>query len=158
MSEANSGAPVEIPESFRRYLKQRMTEDHERLEVMLDDAACLASHGSFYTAAKRFEDFQIRQEQHMDIEENIVFALLETVSANSPAIAEVKAEHEALRQAMERAAGAIAATDRERFEKIHGELAATLTAHTRHEDELLADALGSCVGAKRELLLRIARL
>src|SRR5215510_10979862 len=158
MSEANSVAPGHIPESFQRYLKQHMTEDHEKLEGMLDDAACLVAHRSFYTAGKRFEDFQIRTEQHMAVEENIVFPLLETVSPNSPAIAEVKGEHEIIRQAMETAAGAIAGTDRERFGRIHGELAAALTAHTRHEDELVTSALESCVGAKRELLLKIARL
>lgn len=158
MSEANSVAPAPIPESFRRYLKQHMTEDHEKLEATLDDAACLVAHRSFYTAAKRFEDFQIRQEQHMAVEEDIVFPLLETVSPNSPAVAEVKAEHEVIRQAMATAAGAIAGTDRERFERVHGELAAALAVHTRHEEELLTGALESCVGAKKELLLKIARL
>ncbi len=41
---------------------------------------------------------------------------------------------------------------------VHGELAAALMAHTKHEDELVASALDSCVGANRELLLNIARL
>jgi|GEM_PF-5110272 len=158
MSEANSVAPALIPESFRRYLKQHMTEDHEKLEETLDDAACLVTHRSFYIAAKRFEDFQVRQAQHMAVEEDIVFPLLETMSPNSPAIAEVRAEHEVIRQAMEAAAEAIAATDRERFDRIHSELAAALSNHTRHEEELLARALDSCVGAKRELLVKIARL
>jgi len=68
MAELNSTA-VQIPESFRRYLKQHMTEDHERLEALLDDAACLAEHRSFYTAAKKFEDFRMREEQHISVEE-----------------------------------------------------------------------------------------
>ncbi len=94
----------------------------------------------------------------MAVEEDIVFPLLESVSPDSVAIAEVKAEHEVIRQAMRAAGGAISATDWEQFERVHGELAAALIAHTKHEDELLARVLESCVGAKKELLLKIARL
>ncbi len=155
---ANSVSPVEIPDSFRRYLKQHMTEDHEKLEAKLDDAACLVAHRSFYTAAKRFEEFRIRAEQHMTVEEDIVFPLLETLSPNSPELAAVKGEHVVIRQAVGAAGGAIAAANREQFERVHGELAAALMAHTKHEDELLASVLESGVGAKRELLLKIARL
>jgi hemerythrin-like domain-containing protein len=155
---ANSVSPVEIPESFRRYLKQHMVEDHEKLESMLDDAASLVAHRFFYPAAKRFEEFRIREEQHMAVEEEIVFPLLESLSPGSVAVAEVKAEHEVIRQAMGAAGGAISATDREQFETVHGKLAAALMAHTKQEDELLARVLESCVGTTKELLLKIARL
>src|SRR5215470_10607054 len=158
MAELNSVTAVQIPESFRRYLKQHMTEDHEKLEELLDDAACLAEHRSFYTAAKKFEDFRMRQEQHIAVEEDIVFPLLETVFPNSLAIAEVKSEHQVIRQSMQAAGSAIAEANREQFDKAHSELAAALIAHTRHEDELLDRALASCVAPNREVLLKIARL
>jgi hypothetical protein len=158
MKEANAVSPVKIPDSFRRYLKQHLTEEHQKLEEILEDAACLTAHRSFYTAAKKFEEFRTRQEQHMAVEESIVFPLLETVFPGSPVLAEVKAEHQVIRQAMEAAQTAISQTNREQFEKVHGNLAAALMAHTGHEDELLDRALASCVAPSGELLLKIARL
>src|SRR5215471_1045087 len=91
MIEANAATPLKIPDSFRRYLTQHLTEEHQKLEAILDDAACLTAHRSFYTAAKKFEEFRVRQEQHMAVEENIVFPLLETVFPGSPVLADVKA-------------------------------------------------------------------
>ena len=154
----SSASRAEIPESYRRYLKQHVVEDHEKLEEMLQGAACLVAHRWFCAAAKRFEQFRIREEQHMAVEEDIVFPLLETASPDSPAIAEVKGEHKVIRQAMRAAEDAISATDREQFERVHGELAAALMAHTKHEDELLRGVLDSCVGVKKQLLMKIARL
>jgi len=158
MIENESVAPVKIPDSFRHYLKQHMTEDHEKLEAILEDAACLAEHRFFYGAAKKFEDFQIREEQHMRVEEDIVFSLLETAFPGSPAIAEVKAEHEVIRQAMKAAESAILKANLEQFEKVHPDLSAALMAHTRHEDELLDRALATSVAPNREVLVKIARL
>jgi iron-sulfur cluster repair protein YtfE (RIC family) len=158
MPEANAVAPVKIPDSFRRYFKQHLIEDHEKLEAILDDAACLAEHRSYYTAAKRFEEFRMRQEQHMAVEEDIVFPLLETAFPGSPVIPEVKAEHQAIRHAMEAANNAITESNREQFGKVHGDLVAALMAHTKHEDELLDLALASCVSPNREVLTKIARL
>lgn len=94
----------------------------------------------------------------MAVEEDIVFPLLETVSPDSPAIAEVKREHQVIRQAMVAAEGAILETDRSLFKRVHAELAAALSVHTKHENQLLACAMESCLGAKRELLIKIARL
>jgi len=94
----------------------------------------------------------------MAVEEDIVFPLLETVPSESPAIAEVKVEHEVIRRAMGAAEDAILAADRSLFKKVHAELAAELSVHTKHENQLLAYAMESCLGAKRELLIKIARL
>ena len=94
----------------------------------------------------------------MAVEEDIVFPLLETASPRSPAIAEVRGEHEVIRRAMRAAEDAVLAADREQFERYHGELAAALSAHTKHENQLLARGIETCVGAKRELLVKIARL
>jgi hypothetical protein len=158
MNEINTVPPEKMPESFRRYLRQHMTEDHEKLEAILEDATCLAEHRLFYTAAKKFEEFQTRQEQHMAVEEDIVFRLLETILPGSPVIAEVKAEHQVIRQAMEAARSAILEASWEQFEKVHSDLTAALMAHTRHEDELLDHALASAVAPKAEVLFKIARL
>jgi hypothetical protein len=80
------------------------------------------------------------------------------VFPGSPEIPEAIAQHQVIRQAMEVAGTAVSEIKREQFEKVHRELAATLVAHTKREDELLDRALASCATTSGEVLLKIAPL
>lgn len=147
-----------VSDSFRRYLKNRLTEDRPVLEKILDDAAYLVEHRSFATAGKRFGELRIRLERHMAVEREVLFPLLGTATPESSDIGKVKSEHAVIRTWMEKTGSAISGWDAGGFKRAQHHLAAALKAYTADEDKLLESSSESCGCSEQDLILKMARL
>ncbi len=157
MSLSGPSIATDNPESLRRQLARRLTEDHPELDAILEAVADLVSRRSFHSAAKRFGEFRIKQERHMTLEEKVVFPLLETLSYQTVDVARMKSEHRMIRNFMNDAGDAISQWDLRGFAEAHRRLAQAVAVHNEDEERLVATKLEHCHCVGQDLLVNLAR-
>jgi iron-sulfur cluster repair protein YtfE (RIC family) len=121
--------------------------DHRRLDAQLADVKrCLAA-GSLREAAERFAAFRSGLERHIDVEEEVLFPVLERVTGTADAgpTHVLRAEHAELRRLMDEIAANLE-RDACRATPLAA-LTARIYAHNGKEERILYPALDEIGGA-----------
>jgi len=129
-------------EQMRDELRSRLTEDHSRLKQTLEDVAGLVQRGSFVTAAKRFGEFRITQERHMNLEETL-FPIVERLSGPNEAIRQDRANHETIRRLLNAVSASLAMSKLHEFVDAHRQLLSASLELWEREERLLSLELKS---------------
>lgn len=126
-----------LGESILAHLRWCLTEDHPRLMKTLEDVAQLAHRGSFITAAKRFGEFRIAEERHMNLEDSALFPIIERLSGPSQTVRQGRADHETIRRLLDAVSGSLSRVTLDEFVHAHRRLLVALLEHWEHEERLL---------------------
>ncbi len=119
-----------------------LDDDHEQLELMLEDVVVLADHRSFQTAAKRFGELRRELEKHLrDEEEIIVPSFVERTGDPADAAATLHAEHIDLCRMLDALSRALSAGDHQSVVRQLPAFERVLRHHCETEDHVLAPAL-----------------
>jgi uncharacterized protein (DUF2249 family)/hemerythrin-like domain-containing protein len=145
---------VEGPYSTSEYLQQ----DHRRLDGIVTRARSLAADRSFDEAARRFAEFACGLNHHIDMEENILFPVVERVTgpAGGPTTV-MRMEHADIRQRMALVASALRSQDPAAVDTILS-LTQLLGSHNAKEEHMLYPMADHAAGGDRELEDLVRRL
>ncbi|MBK7857854.1 MAG: hemerythrin domain-containing protein [Archangiaceae bacterium] len=114
-------------------------QDHARIAALVDDVEALCSKQSYFSAAKVFGELRWLLEHHLAREDE---ALAKLRGALPPELcAQISASHRQLEQALELNSQAISRNEQTGLRRTMTELTALITAHERHELEVLLPAL-----------------
>ena len=124
---------VERPRGVDEYL----TWDHNRLDVILDEAIALFDEGSFDEAQKRYADFVCGLERHIAIEEDIVFPVFDARAHGGGPTEVMRFEHGHIREAMAAIASVLPKKDDKAFGAAIEQLVSVLGEHNAKEERVL---------------------
>jgi len=134
---------------------------HQRLDDMLDDIELCADAENWSEAKRRFAGFRRDIEEHIRLEEELIFPIFEANAAmpHGPTVV-MRAEHVAIRQTLAAVEAALA--DERPISRTTAELEAQLAAHNFKEERVLypaferlaAAATRAALAATVEALLR----
>lgn len=116
------------------------THEHHLLDQILADVEFLVERRSFIPAGKRFGEFRLAMERHLEAEERLL-PLLARRSADAAAlVAHVRAEHAWVQRLIEAVGSAVSSWDFSAFSRQVSELVSALDEHQRNEEKLLHPA------------------
>jgi len=129
--------------------------DHRRLDAMVLEVQSLATSNSFREADERFSEFACGLRRHMDLEEQVLFPLLEQAGAPSGGPTDVmREEHADIRRCLAEAENAIRTENSGRVEEALDDLTDTLTSHNTKEELVLYPMADEAAGNDRDTLVR----
>ncbi len=135
-----------------------LSEDHRRLDALLDDAAAAVDRGDLGAAMPPFSAFHDGLERHIRFEEEVVFPIFEerTGMRQGPTTV-MRAEHRAIRAALADLAAALQRGEPARFEAAREALLDALGPHNEKEEQVLYPMTDEVVGENERRAL-VARL
>jgi iron-sulfur cluster repair protein YtfE (RIC family) len=139
--ESETFGDVALVECVGAQLRRRLAEDHPALKQTLEDVAQLVQRKSFMTAAKRFGEFRLAEERHMNLEDKALFPIIERLMGPNEAVQRGEVEHRTIRQLIDAVAGSLSNSTLPEFLEVHRQLLATLSEHWQHEEELVSCVL-----------------
>lgn len=112
---------------------------HRRLDDMLEDVELMADAQSWKQGKRRFDEFRREMEEHIRLEEEIMFPAFERdpAMARGPTVV-MRAEHQAIRGLLDQVEDALA--DERPVGRTSAELKAQLGAHNFKEERVLYPA------------------
>lgn len=108
---------------------------HRRLDGMLDRVEMAAEIGSWSEARSSFARFQTELEEHMRLEEDLMFPLFELFRLSGGPAAARRAEHEQIRGLLGSFEAAL--RDEQPIDEPAGALEALLSAHNAKEERIV---------------------
>lgn len=118
-------------------LTTALQADHERLDALLAQARQAGDDGAAADAGEAFRQFRAGLEHHIAIEEQVLFPAFEQRTGMTGPTQVMRMEHEAIREALEAGAAALAKADAGAFARPAESLARTLADHNAKEEHML---------------------
>lgn len=153
--DAQRASDAGDPETVTEYLEA----DHRRLDAILPDVERLAATAAWRDAAAQFAEFASGLGRHIDVEEQILFPVFESVTGMSAGPTQVmRIEHVEIRDAMAETTAALAREDAELLATALRRLAQALSSHNMKEEHMLYPMTDEAMHGperRRELVQRL---
>lgn len=134
-----------------RGVNEFLMGDHRRLEVIVAEAERLARAEQFDASSRLFADFRCGLERHIEMEEQILFPILENGAwGGQGPTSGMRFEHQEIRRLMKGAADAVAEGDAVFFFGTLGQLKRDLDDHNLKEDRVLSPEVERAFPGVRE--------
>lgn len=135
--------------------------DHRRLDAIVPDVERLVDDAAFPAAARRFAEFMVGLDWHIDVEEQVLFPYFEVKTGMTGGPTNVmRSEHVEIRARMKRVTNALEAGDATGARDALSELTTFLATHNMKEERMLypmTDRAIETVEAQERFVRRIAR-
>lgn len=136
-----------------------LSGDHRRLDTILAEAKSAASVGDLARARARFVAFCEGLDRHIDVEEQVLFPVIEPRTGGAAGPTHVmRLEHVELRRLMGEVAASLDAGGKERMSTPLAALTARIYAHNGKEERILypmADRVARDTGVLEGLVQRL---
>lgn len=136
-------------------LEEAFAHDHRRLEQALEASAAHVGAGRWDDGANAFATFRLGIERHMQVEEQVLFPVVES-GTETPLTAILRKGHRDLRVFFDELDDALLARDATEYARIAASMKALLARHDEKEEAELYPAAQERLGT--EALKAAARL
>ncbi len=134
-----------------------LVHDHRRYDAALAECELAAEAGDWKAAIEGYRDFVSDLKLHMDMEDQVIYPLLERESGDPDGdIAELRAEHDNLERLLQDLAVVIRNRDIDHLLDSLVPLHRAMNAHNAFEEEVLARlASDRLLGQREQILARL---
>lgn len=114
-----------------------LSDDHDRLDALLDEAVALVERADLDAAATTVVRFRAGLERHIRLEDQVLFPLFERLTGHRGPIEVMHREHRLIERALAAMASALDARDAAAFREHRDELLAVLEPHNEKEEAVI---------------------
>ena len=132
------------------------THEHHTLDQILADVEFLVERRSFIPAGKRFGEFRLAMERHLEAEERLLPELAHRSAEAASLVAQARAEHAWVQRLTEAVGSAVSSWDFSAFSRQVSELVSALDEHQRNEEKLLHPAFDALLQGEADWLRFLA--
>lgn len=128
--------------------------DHRRCDDLFAAAESVCGRQDWQQCGRAFEDFRQAMEQHLSMEEQVLFPSFEDASGSAKGPTQVmRMEHGQMRELFEEMAEAVARQDAQRYLGLSETLLVLMQQHNLKEEQILYHMCDRMLGARSEQVL-----
>ncbi len=124
------------------------SHEHRALDQILADVEFLVERRSFVPAGKRFGEFRLAMERHLEAEERLLPLLAQRSADGAALVAQARAEHVWIQRLVDAVGAAVSCWDFSTFSRQVTELVSALDEHQRNEEKRLHPALDEVIASE----------